>query len=124
MKWLRTIILAISVVLTVQVMSLSAEQTGNKEGAQSNKSASKTFAQTIEEIRNSINAGWRKLTNPKTTDPARDSVNEGWKKITDPKTTEPARDEINKAWKGLSDAAGAAVGTDTSARTGKETKSR
>jgi hypothetical protein len=74
--------------------------------------SSKSFAQTVEEIRNSINEGWRKLTNPKTVEPARDSVNEGWRKITDPKTIDPARQEVNKAWKGLSDAAGAAVGSE------------
>lgn len=103
---------------------LSAEQTGSKDGASGAKGSSKTFAQTVEEIRNSVNEAWRKLTDPKTSEPARDSVNEGWRKITDPKTVEPARQEINKAWKGLSDAAGTAAGTHKSGKNDKETKNK
>jgi hypothetical protein len=114
MKPLRTTILAIGALLFVLVSQgivLSAEQSGGTGDASGAKGSSKSFAQTVEEIRNSINEGWRKLTNPKTVEPARDSVNEGWRKITDPKTIDPARQEVNKAWKGLSDAAGAAVGS-------------
>ncbi|HYM38172.1 MAG TPA: hypothetical protein VES96_07210 [Nitrospiraceae bacterium] len=92
MKPLRNTVLAIGVVLSVLVfqgMALSAEQSGNKGEATGTKSSSKTLAQTVEEIRNSIN--------------------EGWHKLTDPKTTEPTRDEVNKVWKNISDAASAAV---------------
>jgi hypothetical protein len=128
MKPLHTTILAIGALLSVlafQGVVLSAEQSGSTGDASGAKGSSKSFAQTVEEIRNSINEGWRKLTNPKTVEPARDSVNEGWRKITDPKTIDPARQEVNKAWKGLSDAAGAAVGTpNKSQQDNKETKSR
>lgn len=94
MKSKRKTVLAIGAVLSVlafQGMALSAEQSGNKSDASDAKGSSKSFAQTVEEVRNSINEAWHKLTNPK--------------------TVEPARQKVNEAWKGLSDAAGAAVGT-------------
>jgi hypothetical protein len=125
MKPLRKTVLAIGIALSVQAlqgMALSAEQSGGTGDASGAKGSSKSFAQTVEEIRNSVNEAWRKLTNPKTVEPARDSVNEGWRKITDPKTIEPARQEVNKAWKGLSDAAGAAVGSSNKSQ--KESKDK
>ena len=91
---LRKTILAIGAILSVlalQGTALPAEQSGNKGDASGAKGSSKSFSQTIEEVRNSVNEAWRKLTSPK--------------------TVEPARQEVNKAWKGLSDAAGAAVGS-------------
>jgi hypothetical protein len=128
MKLLRTTGLVIGVILSLLVgqgMALSTDQSGNKGETPGAKGSSKSLAQTIEEIRNSINEAWHKLTDPKTVQPARDSVNEGWRKLTSPNTTAPARDEINKAWKGLSDAAGAAGGSkETSRKDGKETRNR
>jgi len=125
MKPLRKTVLAIGAILFVlafQGTALSAEQSGSTGDASGAKGSSKSFAQTVEEIRNSINEGWRKMTNPKTVEPARDSVNEGWRKITDPKTIEPARQEVNKAWKGLSDAAGTAVGSTNKSQKDTEDK--
>lgn len=82
----------------------SAEQSGPKEES-SKKSSSKSLSQTVEEIRNSINEGWRKLTNPK--------------------TVEPARDKVNEAYKELSDAAAAAVGSsDKSKREAPDKKAK
>jgi hypothetical protein len=93
MKPLRKTVLAIGTVLSVLILQgapLSAEQSGNKENS------SKSFAQTIEEIRNSINQAWQKLTSPK--------------------TVEPAREKVNEAYKELSDAAAAAVGSTDKSR--------
>lgn len=90
MKPLRKTVLAIGVVLALQGAALSAEQSGNKGEASGAKGSSKSFAQTVEEVRNSLNEAWHKLTNPK--------------------TVEPARQKVNEAWKGLSDAAGATGG--------------
>jgi hypothetical protein len=94
MKPLWRTIVAIGAVLSVLVfqgMALSAEPSGSKGEASGAKGSSKTLAQTVEEVRNSINEAWQKLTNPK--------------------TVEPAREKVNEAWKGLSDAAAAAVGS-------------
>lgn len=108
MKPLRNTILAIIVVLALPVgpdTALSAEQSGNKSDAAGAKGSSKSLAQTVEEIRNSINEGWRKLTSPK--------------------TVEPARNKVNEAYKELSDAAGAALGSSKkSQKDNMETKSR
>jgi len=82
---------AVLSVLTLQGVALSAEQSGSKGDASGAKGSSKSLAQTVEEVRNSINEAWQKLTNPK--------------------TVEPARNKINDAWKELSGAAGAAVGS-------------
>jgi hypothetical protein len=102
MKPLWKTVLAIGAVLSVltfQGVALSAEQSGNKENS------SKSFAQSIEEIRHSINEAWQKLTSPK--------------------TVEPAREKVNEAWKGLSDAAGAAVGsTDKSQKDTRDKKDK
>ncbi len=100
-------------VLALQGPAWSAEQSDAKEET-SKKSSSRTLAQMIEEVRDSINEGWQKLTNPKTVEPARDKVNEGWQKLTDPKTIEPARNKINEAYKGLTDAAAASGSSDKS----------
>lgn len=115
---------AVLCALTLYGTALPAEQSAGKGEAAGAQRSSKTLAQVVQEIRDSINAGWRKLTDPKTVEPARDSVNEGWRKITDPKTVEPARREINKAWKGLSDAASAAVGSNKPQKDEKEKKSK
>jgi hypothetical protein len=93
MKPLRNTVLALGAFLSVLALqdgAMSAEQSDAKGGTPA-KSSSKSLAQTVEEIRNSINEGWRKLTSPK--------------------TVEPARDKVNEAYKELSDAAAAAVGS-------------
>lgn len=96
---------AVLSVLTLQGVALSAEQSGSKGEVSSTQGSSKTFAQRVEEARNSINEAWRKLTSPK--------------------TVEPARNKVNEAWKGLSDAAGAAVGsTNKSQKDSKETQGK
>lgn len=98
MKSLRKTILAIGSLLSVlalQGVALAAEKSDAKGG-------SKTLAQTVEEVRNSINEGWQKLTNPK--------------------TVEPARNKVNEAYKELSDAAGAAVGSSDKSK--KETRDK
>ena len=82
---------AILFVLILQDAALSAEQSSNRGDASGTKDSSKSFAKSIEEIRNSINEAWQKLTSPK--------------------TFEPARDKVNEAWKDLSDAASAAAGS-------------
>lgn len=108
MKPRRKTVLAIGAMLSVlalQGAALSAEQSGNKDEASDAKGSSKSFAQTVEEVRNSLNEAWHKLTNPK--------------------TVEPARQKVNEAWKGLSDAAGAAVGPrNKSQKDNKETKNK
>lgn len=109
MKPLRNTVLALGALLSMLALqegvALSAEQSGNKGDASGAKGSSKTLAQTVEEVRNSINEAWQKLTNPQ--------------------TVEPARQKVNEAWKGLSDAAGAAVGTpNKSQKDNKETKSK
>jgi len=71
-------------------MARSAEQSDAK-GESSKKSSSRTLAQMVEEVR--------------------DAINEGWQKLTNPKTVEPVRDKVNEAYKELTDAAGAAVGS-------------
>lgn len=94
MKPKRKTVLAIGAVLAILVLqgvALPAEQSGNKGDAPGAKDSSKSFAQSIEEVRNSINEAWQKLTNPK--------------------TVEPARNKINGVWKDISDAAAAAVGS-------------
>ncbi len=108
MRPLRKTVLAIGTLLSVlalQGVALSAEQSGNKGDAAGAKGSSKSLAQTIEEVRNSINEAWQKLISPK--------------------TVEPARDKINSVWKDISDAAGAAVGSSNkSQKDNKETKSK
>lgn len=91
-------------VLTLHGTALSAEQSANKSDASGAQGSSKSLAQTVEEVRNSIN--------------------EAWHKLTEPKTVEPARQKVNEAWKGLTDAASAAVGSNKSQKDGKETKSK
>jgi len=94
MKQVRQKVVTIGAILSVLILqnaALSAEQSNNKGDASGTKGSSRSFAQSIEEIRNSINEAWQKLTNPK--------------------TVEPARDKVNEAWKDLSDAASAAAGS-------------
>ena len=107
MKSRRNTALAIGSLLSVlafQGVVLSAEQSDAKGGSKT-KSSSKTLAQTVEEVRNSINEAWQKLTNPK--------------------AVEPARNKVNEAYKELSDAAAAAVGSsDKSKKEAKDKKDK
>lgn len=93
--------LAVGTILTIVALqgpAWSAEQSGSKDET-SKKSSTKSLSQSVEE--------------------ARDSINEGWKKLTDPKTVEPARDKVNEAYKELSDAAAAALGSSGKSKKGK-----
>ena len=89
MKPLRNTVLALGALLSTLVLqgvALSAERSDPKadaRGESKTKSSSRTLSQTVEDVRNSINEGWRKLTNPKTVEPARDKVNEAYKELTD-----------------------------------------
>ena len=93
MKPLRNTVLALGALLSTLVLqgvALSAERSDAKadpkadaRGESKTKSSSRTLSQTVEDVRNSINEGWRKLTNPKTVEPARDKVNEAYKELTD-----------------------------------------
>lgn len=121
----RPLLFTLGAVLCTLTLYGTARPAEPTDGRGETAGASKTVTQVVQEIRNALNAAWRKVTDPKTAEPARDSLNEGWKKITDPNTVEPVRRELNKAWKGLSDAASAAVGSSkTSTKNGKETKTK
>lgn len=101
MKLPKNIARSVGMILSIVALAgpaWSAEQAGTKDGS-SKKSSSKPLSQSVEETR--------------------DSINEGWKKLTDPKTVEPARNKINEAYKELSDAAGAAVGSSDKSKKGK-----
>ena len=83
MKLVRNTVFAVGAILSLlalQGVASSAEQSAAKEGT-SKKSSSRTLAQMVEEVRNSINEGWRKLTDPKTVEPARNKVNEVYKEL-------------------------------------------
>ncbi len=101
MKPPMNIVRSVGMILSIVALAgpaWPADESGSKAET-SKKSSTKPLSQSVEETR--------------------DSINEGWRKLTDPKTIEPARNKVNEAYKELSDAAAAAVGSSDKSKKGK-----